>query len=135
MTSPVAGINREYVASEKAPPHGQRHSESAKEEGKGEEIERRDSKRRSVAQLARDHNIFRVPGNRTWPRVSVRDLLKDPYSRGATLNAFLLHVLRSEFVVVVIVVVIRGERESLDDALGKTDRYPKCRLAGLRAGM
>lgn len=62
----IVVINREYVASEKAPPRGQRHSESAKKEGKGEEIERhRDSKRRSVAQLARDHNIFRVPGNRT----------------------------------------------------------------------
>lgn len=37
----------------------------------------------------------------------------------------------SEFVVLVVIVILRGERESL----GKTDRYPKCRLAGLRAGM
>lgn len=91
----VAGINRECVASEKAPSWAERHSQSTKEERekerKSNQKPRRDSKRRSVAQLARDHNIFRAPGNRTWPRVSVRDLLKDRI-RAATLNAFLPRV-------------------------------------------
>lgn len=76
-------------------PRGQRHSEPTMEERekerKSNQKPRRDSKRRSVAQLARDHNIFRVPRNRTWPRVSVRDLLKDRI-RAATLNAFLPRV-------------------------------------------
>jgi len=57
--TPVSGVgeNRERK--------GEREREKEKKE-KEEKIERRrDSERRSVAQLARDHNIFRAPGNRT----------------------------------------------------------------------
>lgn len=45
---------------------------------------------------------------------------------------------KSEFVVIIVVIILHGERERERIArrcAGKTDRYPKCRLAGLRAGM
>lgn len=51
--------------------------EKEKEREKEPEIEcRRDSKRRSVAQLARDHNIFRAPKESNVTRVSVRRFIK-----------------------------------------------------------
>lgn len=62
-------------------------------------------------------------------RVSVRDLLKDRDER-ARVYAFSSCSARSEFVVIIVRHDGRTARRR-----GRTDRYPKCRLAGLRAGM
>lgn len=68
-------------------------------------------------------------------RVGARDLLKDRDEReNATLNAFLRAWRRANLSSSSSSSSTAREPSSRRGA-GKTDRYPKCRLAGLRAGM